>query len=315
MSMLQNSVIVFHKILVMFLLMLVGYLLFRRNILDNHTTSRISTLLNTLIMPCCVLSSFNRSFDPVLARTLALTLVCAIAVFILSTLLAGLLYRPAHPDNYRDCRMCVVFSNNGFMALPLLSAMFGETGVFLGSAHIVTMAVVLWTYGLAQVDKNFRFSAKRILLNPGIIAAVLGLLLFVSPFTLPKDMTLALTHLANLNTPLAMLVLGGYMAQVDLKSCFIDRQVWKASAVRLLPIPAFTMLMLLLIPLEHTAKLTLLVGAAAPSAIAAAMFAQIHGSDYLFSTKTVALSTLLSLVTLPSIIAVMSFLIESYIPF
>ena len=128
-------------------------------------------------------------------------------------------------------------------------------------------------------------------------------------------MTLALTHLANLNTPLAMLVLGGYMAQVDLKSCFIDRQVWKACAVRLLLIPAFTMLMLLLIPLEHTAKLTLLVGAAAPSAIATAMFAQIHGSDYLFSTKTVALSTLLSLVTLPSIIAVMSFLIESYIPF
>lgn len=41
MSMLQNSVIVFHQILVMFLLMLVGYLLFCRNILDNHTTSRI----------------------------------------------------------------------------------------------------------------------------------------------------------------------------------------------------------------------------------------------------------------------------------
>ena len=82
--------------------------------------------------------------------------------------------------------MCVVFSNNGFMALPLLSAMFGETGVFLGSAHIVTMAVVLWTYGLAQVDKNFRFSAKRILLNPGIIAAVLGLLYLCLPLRFPK---------------------------------------------------------------------------------------------------------------------------------
>ena len=87
MSMLQNSVIVFHQILVMFLLMLVGYVLFRRKILDNHTTSRISTLLNTLIMPCCVLSSFNRRFDPTLAYTLALTLLCAILVFILSTAL------------------------------------------------------------------------------------------------------------------------------------------------------------------------------------------------------------------------------------
>lgn len=315
MSMLQNSTIVFHQILVMFLLMLVGYILFQRKILDNHTTARMSTLLNTFIMPCCVFSSFNRSFDPILARTLALTLLCAIAVFILSILLAGWIYRPNHPNSYRDCRMCVVFSNNGFMALPLLHAMFGETGVFLGSSHIVTMAVVLWTYGVAQVDKNFCFSLKRILLNPGIIAAVLGIVLFISPFTLPEDAALALTHLSNLNTPLAMLILGSYMAQVDLKSCFADGQVWKASAVRLLLIPAFTILLLLFIPLDNTAKLTLLVGAAAPCAIAAAMFAQIHGSDYLFSTKTVALSTLLSLVTLPSIIAVMSFLIGSHIPF
>lgn len=307
--MLQNSVIVFHQILVMFLLMLVGYLLFRRSVFDNHTTTRLSTLLNTLVMPCCVLSSFNRMFDPVLARSLGLTLLCACVVFLVSILLANRLYRPGHPQNFRDCRMCVVFSNNGFMALPLLSAMFGETGVFLGSAHIVVMAIALWTYGVMQVNRDYRFSPMRILYNPGVIAALLGLALFVSPFTLPSDVSAALTHIANLNTPLAMLVLGGYLAQTDLRACFTDLRIWQVSAVRLLVIPAITMALLLVVPLDHTAKLTLLVGTAAPTAIASAMFAQMYGSDYLYSTKVVALTTILSLVTLPGIIAVMDLLL------
>lgn len=307
--MLENSVIVFHQILVMFVLMLVGYWIFRREIFDNHTTSRISALLNMFVMPCCVLSSFNRPFDPTLARSLGLTLLCACAVFVLSITLANLLYRNGRPENFRDCRMCAVFSNNGFMALPLLSAMFGDTGVFLGSAHIVVMAVALWTYGVCQVNQTYHVSPVRILCNPGVIAAILGLILFVSPFTLPADITTALTHLSNLNTPLAMLVLGAYLAQTDLRACFTQARIWKISAVRLILIPLFTIILLLVIPLDSTAKLTLLVGTAAPTAIASAMFAQMYGSDYLFSTKVVALTTLLSLVTLPCLIALLSFLL------
>lgn len=309
MSMLQNSLIVFHQILVMFLLMLVGYLIFRREILDNHTTARLSMLLNTIVMPCCVLSSFNRDFDPALARTLGVTFLCACVIFVGSIVLANALYRPGRAANFRDCRMCAVFPNNGFMALPLLSAMFGETGVFLGSAHIVVMAIALWTYGVMQVNRDYRFSPTRILCNPGVIAALLGLVLFLSPFTLPADITTALTHISNLNTPLAMLVLGGYLAQTDLASCFTDARIWRVSAVRLVLIPALTIALLCCIPLRDTAKLTLLVGTAAPTAVASAMFAQMYGSDYLYATRVVALTTLLSLVTLPAMTALMGVLL------
>lgn len=309
MSILENSIIVLHQILIMFLLMVVGYILFKTGIFDNHTTTHLSTLLNTIVIPCCALASFNRDFDPALAGTLGLTMLSACGVFVVSIALSNALYRKGHPENYRDCRMCAVFSNNGFMSLPLLSAMFGETGVFLGSAHIVVMAVVLWTYGVMQVNRDYRFSPMRILLNPGIIAAVLGMLLFLSPVNLPTDVSSALTHITNLNTPLAMLVLGGYLAQTNLASCFTEARIWRVGAVRLLIIPALTMALLYFMPLDNTAKLTLLVGTSAPTAIASAMFAQMYGSDYLYSTKVVALTTILSLFTLPAVIAAMSFLL------
>lgn len=307
--MLHNSIIVFHQVIVMFLLMAVGFVTFRLGFFDNHTTERLSKFLNTLVLPFVMLNAFDRDFDPALARTLALTAAAAALVFAVSILLVGRLY-PANRPGSADCRLCAILSNNGFMALPLVSAMFGELGVFLASAHIVVMTVVLWTYGVSQLDPGRKRSVKRILLNPGVIAAALGIGLFLAPFRLPADLASAAGHMANLNTPLAMLILGGYLAQIDLRACFTDRALWRISAVRLLVIPLVTVALLLWFPITAEAKLTLLVGCAAPSAIAAAMFAQMYGTDYLFSTRAVALTTILSLVTLPGVIALMSFLME-----
>ncbi len=52
--------------------------------------------------------------------------------------------------------MCLIFSNNGFMALPLLEALLGSTGVFLGSAGIVTGTVIAWTYGARMLSGESR---------------------------------------------------------------------------------------------------------------------------------------------------------------
>ena len=304
--MLQNSIIVFNRITIMFLLMLVGFFFFKRDILDNHTTKKLSVILNTYIMPCCVMEAFQRPFDRVLAKTLGITFLLAAVLFAISIVLAFLLFPKYKPDS----RVCSVLSNNGFMALPLLDAMFGSTGVFLGSAHIVCSAVVLWTFAVSQLDRSYRFNARRILLSPGVLAAFFSLLLFVSPVKLPAQIFAAVGFLGDLNTPLAMLVLGAYLAQIDFRQVFTKPDVWKVSFIRILLNPLISVLVLALVPLDMTAKLTLLVGAAAPTAIAAAMFAQIFETDYLFSTRVIALSTLFSLITLPVWIAVLTALIE-----
>ena len=300
--MFENSIIVFNRILIMFLLMIVGFILFHKDVLDNHTTKKLSVLLNTYVMPCCVIASFQRAFDHALAKTLAGTFLIALLTFGISIVLAVLIFPKSKPDS----RVCIVLTNNGFMALPLLDAMFGATGVFLGAAHIVAMAIVIWTFAVSQLDRNYKFTVRRILLTPGVIAAALSIALFVSPIKLPEPIYVAASFMGDLNTPLGMLVLGAYLAQIDFRLVFADKAVWKPSLLRLILIPAISVVLLTVIPLDQTAKLALLVGVATPTAIASAMFAQIHGTDYLFSTRVVALTTLLSLVTLPAWIAVLT---------
>lgn len=293
--MFDSSIIMFNRVLVMFLIMLVGFHIFRKGIFNNDVTAQIGILLNTYITPCNIIKSFQRDFDPALAKELGGTFVIALLLFAISIILANL----AFPKECADARIGVVLTNNGFMVVPLMDALFGTYGVFLGSAHIAAMAIIIWTYAVSQLEKNYVFSIKKILFSPGVLATLLSFLLFLSPVKLPMSAFTAVSLLADLNTPLAMLILGSYLAQIDFKQLVNDQIAWRVSALRLLAIPAFTVIILLALPLGSVSEQCLLIGMAAPSAISCAMFAQIYDTNYLFSTRVIALTTLLSLLTLP----------------
>ena len=309
-NMFTNSIIVFQQIIVMFLLIAFGFLLFRKGILTNSVTKAITVLLNTYVTPCFLLRSFQRAFDPQLAVSLALVLVFGLAFYLMSIVLAKRIYPDSLPS-HADLRTTVVLTNNGFMGLPLLNAMFGADGVFLGAGHIAAMATILWTYGVSQLSGGkVKFSIRQILFNPAMIGTMLGFLLFCSPVKLPSLVFQTVDFIADINTPLAMMTLGCFMAQVDMKTLFADTRVWNAAAVRLLLIPAIALVVLAFIPMEYTAKLVLITGVATPSALAAAMFGQVYDTDYLLSTRAIVLNTLLSVITLPLTIAVLEFIMH-----
>ncbi|MBS7527862.1 AEC family transporter [Fusibacter paucivorans] len=301
--MFTNGLIVLNQMVIMALLVAAGYALYRYRIFNNDTTQSMSNLLSKFVIPCAIVASFQRAFDINMAKTLGITFLSAILMFLVAVTISRFLYGPGKFDNYADRQMCAIFSNNGFMALPLLNAMFGDYGVFLATGHIVCMAVVVWTYGvfLLEGDK-YQFSLKKILLNPGIVGMYIGVALFCSPVKLPDTVYTTVSYIAQLNTPIAMFVLGCFLAQLNLIDSLKNWAAWRVSLVRLLLIPAVSMLVLYFIPLEMTAKITLLVGVAAPTAIISAMFAQIYKTDYLFSTQVIALSTISSIITLPGLI-------------
>lgn len=310
--MFENSIIVFQQIIVMFLIMLLGYFIFRKDVFTNDTTKSLSTLLNRYVMPCTMMRSFQRPFDGAMMQQFLMTLGCAVCVFIVSIVLGQFIYRPERAANYADRRVCMNLTNDGFMALPLLAAMFGDDGVFLGAAHICGMTIVLWTYGVYQLSHGKeKLSFKNtILTNPGILAAVGSMLLFMSPVKLSPVLYTAIDFVGDLNTPLAMISLGCFLAQVDLKACFLDGALWRLSAMRMLIVPALSMILLFFAPLNEMSTLVLLVGVSAPCAIACAMFSQVYDADYLFATRAIALTTLQSVITLPALIAVMEALLR-----
>lgn len=307
--MLEQIYTLLQQIFIMFLMMSVGFVLDKRDFFDEHTTKKLSKLLAQIIMPAVIIASFQRSFDAALAKTLMIMIVFAFFSLVLSIVIAQLLYRSEKYDNCGSRRMCAIFSNDAFMAFPLLEAMFGANGIFLGSAHIVANTVMIWTYGVRQLSTDRKsLNLRSIFLNPGVIAVVAGLALFISPVKLPDTLFSVLQTIGSLNTPLAMLILGSYVANAQILHALRSLDTWKISFVRLLLIPLILMVPLLLLPIDVTAGTILLIGIATPIGVMVATFAQIFDSDYIYSTRAIALSTLLSAITLPAMVALFQML-------
>lgn len=307
--MLENIQILVSQLLVMFLLMAVGYACFRLKYLNNVGAGQMSLILTRIVSSCVIINSFQREFDPSLVIVLLEAAGCAIFAMGLSIVISHLLFRADGPHkNFADKRMCVVFTNCGFMALPLLDALYGSYGLFLGSAFIAVNNVLLWSYGVSQLCRDTTPAQKirNAVLNPGVVSVAIALIFFLTSFELPTIPATCISYLASLNTPVAMIILGAFLAQCDLRSCFQDKQVYFVTALRLLILPLITMAFFLLLPLDSTLRNTMLISAAAPVAMVCSMFGQVYGTDYLFSTRTVAVSTIFSALTIPFIIALSS---------
>jgi hypothetical protein len=151
-------------------------------------------------------------------------------------------------------------------------------------------------------DKS-AISLKKIPTNPIVISFVVGMLLFFMPVTLPEVLSSVVGTLASMNGPLAMIVLGAYLAQIPFKALVTDKLTYLCTMVRLLIIPVVTIPVLFLLPDSFsTIRLAVLLAAAAPVGANVAIFAQIYGKEYTDAVKDVCLSTICSIITMPLIV-------------
>ena len=182
----------------------------------------------------------------------------------------------------------------------------GNEAVFYVSSFVALLNILQWTYGVLLLTKDRKYlSFQKIRTNPIVLSFLGGLILFFLPISLPEILNGPIRTLASMNGPLAMIVLGTYLAQIPLKSLWTDRIAYKCSFVRLIVIPLLTILLLLIFPSEfHTLKLTVLIAASAPVGSNVAIFAQLYDQDYLSAVREICLSTLLCIVTMPLLIGI-----------
>ncbi len=299
------------QIIVMFLLIGVGAVCYKYKLVTDTGSGQMSALLINFAAPAIIIHSFCREFDRDMLGKLIVAFVLSLLLLVISIGIATLVFRKDSAD-YADKRMCVIFSNNGFMALPLLQALYGDDGVFIGSINIVATNIVIWTFGIWLLTRagnrgKIRLSWQKILLNPGTIGFFIGLAIFLTSTTLPAVLDEPITFLGNLNTPLAMIVLGIYLAQSNLIDIVKDRSMYLVYLFRLLVIPFLTILIMQILHIDSDVAHVLIISIATPCAVAASMFAQLYGTNYRYSSRMIAFSTLLSAITMPMMLSLCAY--------
>lgn len=301
--MLQDFLTVASQVLTLFLLIGVGVVCAKVKLLSDGAVKALANLVLYIATPCVIVKSCIREFDPAMLWGFLTVIAVAAATHGLLILLAKVVFRDSEEDRRRVFRVATVFSNAGYMAIPLQQAILGDVGVFYCAAYVIVFNVFLWTYGLAEMSGESRLSVKKILLNPGVIGVVVGLLLFVLPIPVPALIVDGIGHLAALNTPVPMLIVGYYLAQTDLLAALKDGRSWLCMALRLVAAPAVALGGLLLCGVRGDLLTSCMICIATPVATACTMFATRFDRNPRLSVNLVSLSTILSVVTLPLMVA------------
>ena len=285
--------------ILMLLYLLLGYFLFRKKLIGISGSADIGRMLLHIVMPAAILKAYMTSYTPERLIGLVLSFLAALLALLLAIFISRIFFKKEQAIE----RFGAAFSNAGFIGIPLVQMTLGEEAVFYISSFVALLNILQWTYGVFILtgDRN-TFSFQKLRTNPVILSFLGGLLLFFLPVTLPDLLTGMIGSLAAMNGPLAMIVLGTYLAQVSPGSLFKERLAYRSSFVRLILIPVLTIILLGFFPAEyHTLKLAVLIAASAPIGSNVAIFAQLYGQDYTQAVKEVCLSTLLCMITLPLI--------------
>lgn len=293
--------ILLKQITIMALLVAVGLLLSRRGFLSDRGTKDLGAILLRVVIPCVIVKSYITEFSRERLLELALSAGLALIGFILAIAVAYLVFgKRRRIENF-----AAAFCNAGFIGIPLTQAVIGEGGVFYVAASVAMLNLFQWTYGVyIMTDQKDTISAKTIAKNPVVIAIVIGVLLFVSRIPVPGIVTSTLGYIAGMNTPVAMILMGTYMAKLPLRK-LLDRHAYGCVLLRLVVTPAVILLVFWILPI-HSPDIAMAVflAAATPVGVNICVFAQQYDCDYEFSVVTVCLSTLLSIVTIPLLASV-----------
>ena len=315
----QNLATVAVQVGVLFALMAVGAVCRRVRLVDEMSVKGIVNVLLLVVTPSLIIDSFQRPFDSSMMH--GFFWAFAIAAFAhVAIILFARLFSRCDDKSRPVLRLAMVFSNAGFMGIPLEQAILGAEGVFYGIVYVVVFNFFMWSWGLYEMrgkvplsnsNSKLQLSGERwrslrpMIVNPGTVGLAIGLPLFFASVSLPAILKTPISLLAGLNTPLAMLVIGFYLAGADFRRVVRMPSAYLAAAVRLVAYPLA--MVALLFPLRahfpREMMLALVTAASAPVAAMVSMFASKFERDVDLSVGLVSGTTLLSILTMPPVIA------------
>ena len=365
--------VMLQQMIVMFLMMAVGYLCYRKQILTEEVSRKVSAIVVNVANPCMILSSAltdQQMQGKELVQTLAIVVMMYVFLLVMAQLLPRILC--IQKESRGAYAAMTVFANIGFMGFPVLAAMYGNGALLYGAVFQIPFNILIYTYGVAvltrkpgacakaeqdvkaepdvksEVDVKAESDVKaepngktgerqdaqgitatvngmseniengseqqgklqgtveivKKIFNIGVIACITAMLLYFLQTPVPSFLQAFITNLGNLTAPLSMMIIGASLAQMPLKELFLDKKLLLFSLVKLLLLPAVWMIMVNRVAEQEILRGVCLVMMATPAGSMTAMLAQQYGGDYETASRGVALTTVLSVITMPLLAAV-----------
>lgn len=283
----------------MFIILLIGAFCYMKGLITKEGTKQLSVVELNLVNPILIFMSYQKDYESEMAHNLLWAFILSAVSYAVAIVLSYLLVSKKQ-KSFSIERFSVVYSNCGFIGIPLINGLFGAEGVLYLTAYVTFFNFLVWTHGLMTMKEKIDFSsALKALKAPSVIAIFLGLICYFTRLHLPSIPAQALQYISDMNTPLAMIIAGATAAQTNILAVFRKPRNYLICFYKLLAIPLIAFLVIRLFNAPSIVCTTLTVAAACPVATTGIMFAITLDKNSEKCSEFFTMSTLLSALTLP----------------
>lgn len=305
----MDIMVVFQTMLKLFLLLVLGFVLFKCHIFDEYTNKKISALIVNVASPMLIISSIagvEGNDKSIVFLMIGAGILMYIGFIILGKIINRIFPFPKKDWPVYECM--VVFANTGFMGYPVLLDVFGQEAVFYASLIHMAFNFFVYTYAIMCLtksdDSEFKLNFKQ-LLTPGIVLIFIGILIYLFDIQLPSVLMDTINSVGSLTAPLSMMMIGSSLAVYPIKDSFTDWRSYVFAFVRLIIVPFMTMIVCRLLHINpYYANITIITNAM-PVGSMVLMIATQYNANVKIVTRNIVVSTLLSVITIPIVVATM----------
>lgn len=298
-----------------FFLLVVGYIIQKLGIVDDISSNRLSKLIVGIAQPMLMFSSLiGMDYSPDTAKMGFRMLLVGLGVHAFMALFAFLSCKWIRDlDERKITEFAMLIGNCGFIGFPIFESIFGEEGLFLGAFFVVSFQITLWTWGLmilARKRSDIKVKLKQILINKGTVPCAIGIVFFFIGIPLPEFVISGCDYIADLCTPISVLITGALIATKPLKQFFTLPKLYYLSFMKLIVLPLLVCSVMTLLNFDSDTVIFCTIAAAMPSAAVTTMFGSIYSISPSYASQSVGFTTLLSVATMPIVMLIAPKIIE-----
>ena len=289
------------------LIIALGFFLGKMKWISDKTNGQLVNLLLMVFMPAALFTAFPSSYSEESMKIFLAGVAGGTLVFLALIIVSRIVFNKwfYKGEIGYESQFAFIFNNATFLGYPIIATTFRETGLVPYSGFIIAFNVALFSYGVFLFERKLSWKSVRdTVLNPNIIAVLLGMVVFLLSLSLPRFLTDSVAFVGSAMTPLSLICIGFMLSHAKFLALIRKWRLFLTAAIQLTLGPTITYFLLsgLNFPTEVVVVCTLIQ--ALPTATSLGLFAKKYGGNEVESSELVAISTLMSVVTLPIMISI-----------
>lgn len=297
------SLLLTKQIAELFIMILLGYILVKSNLLTKQDSKVLSTVALYIVTPCVIINAFQVQHSQDVKNGLILSFLAAIIIHIIYIVGVRIVGKGYTLNGVE--KATIIYTNAGNLIIPLVQALLGKEWVVYTTGYILVTTIFIWTHGRMLICEEKGFNVKELLKNVNVVACIMGILMFVLKIQFPSLITETMDSISATIAPISMIVAGMLIAGMDVKDCLKNKRLYIITFLKMIVFPLFAVSLLKFTNLSSMVKngdiilLISLLASIAPTAASVTQLAQIYDADSEYASAYYFITTLLCILTMP----------------